>query len=46
MGVVAKVKMKMCKRIAGEVKCVDDAYYAEYESRTVGPVKVELKPVT
>jgi len=46
MGVVAKVTMRMCKRIAGVVKCVDDAYYAEYEARTVGPTKVELKPVT
>jgi len=42
MAVKTTVSMRMCIRVAGEIKCKDKGYYAEYEERTVGPTSVTL----
>jgi len=37
------VIMRLCIRVAGNVKCRDEGYYARYETQTVGPVDVDIK---
>jgi len=43
MAVKTRVTMRMCIRVAGEIRCVDKGYYAEYEEGTVGPTTITLR---
>jgi len=43
MGVKARVRMKLCTRKAGEIRCVDDGFEATYEEKTVGPTDVKIR---
>lgn len=36
------VKMKICTRVAGVVKCKDGGFEATYEKGTVGPTAVSV----
>jgi len=42
MAIKTHVEMRLCRRVAGVIKCVDKGYYAGYEEKTVGPVTFSI----